>query len=1299
MNIQSTLHGYRVQFLYTLYRMMFSDNAQEVFVPESKEDLDIYVDGILTECIQVKCHKDRLTYSDLYSSGKSTSLYKRALESLNENSAVKVNVVSINGEISDELTDKVTLKRKLKADSILKLKESNAKRLATIIDATVFEEQKMLSDIESKLKSRYVEVNPVLGVRLLTEWIYEAAEHGERLTIRDLEQELLAIVVFQSRIQAFHHQLGYAIVPLFTEKTLVDCDEQTLSNAFYDGVSTRPEHIVAGLDIERRETVNDVETAFKKSNIVIVHGLSGAGKSTFAYRYIYENASAIAYEIRNCNSTNLNDVLSSLSAITDELRIPAMFYFDVNPSNVEWLDAIAILAGRKDVRCLVTMRQEDWNMQYSQISTAFVFEDVTIELRREEAEQIYNRLQEKGVDAHRSFEVVWDEAGQSGNLLEFIYSMTHEETLENRIKSQIYCESEQCRHLLGYISTANYFGGYMDVGGLQQLSGMDIIVVSSLIEKLQHEFFRVEDNVIIDVHPIRTKFIVKALFGDRYLLLKETAMEIYNKIDIPDGHLYILRMMKECGLTVDELIDELSNKEISPNQAYSIARALWWCGIFDYEKKHEGLISELSNLIGPLWEILLPMNFTGIDLKESLSVFEKALPNFLDVSKILSQFSNQQEIFCHLERWLKSRNFGFNPQNHREWYYLSKLLFLVSWTSVKCIDITGAPDSRSIETKSLDECARILLGLKCAGRADLVSDYERQFIKRLRQDYHIIQFKKEKQSLQMLSFLDYNNDIDDDAKDNNGFITERTNIRLIDLCRYAFPEIEDYRSEILKDDFINLIDDIPTEKRITRDNLPLDEMLEPRTVFCNLYKKENGIDNRETYANLVLQKRKDYIRANSIVMHFLDEWHKDPKMAFKGYEHLIKELAELADKTELVIPISEISEFGYGRSNDIYSQTNGDAKQIKLEDIYQSVDKYFSDLRMFYYQFPKAIANKDNFKNTASANLFNTIMQLPSFQSNFMNVFGKYISEDELDVFDEKEAKSIKCLWVVWESLRDGFDYSNVHLLLQRFDKMRLSLIDRFVDAIIKEWEKCGFDNDRLHISVNHKMIEVGFLFSGEEECYRSFYCIQMAIANKLASYNFFSTQRMILQNEIDKVLVKPIYQLSNGIEVSLDGLQFVCGMESLLVKAEDVVKNSTSYIFMPEQIENEKVFTELNVFNQLISTLNLTIWTCNKLTSINGRISEDDSIAKKMFEDYRFLCEKKLLEVDTTIFDTLSAIEIQDGFVRDSIRDAIEILKQFIISVKSNSNWFVGADILKEVFDHINNMKMYAQMQLLSAQ
>ena len=158
---------------------------------------------------------------------------------------------------------------------------------------------------------------------------------------------------------------------------------------------------------------------------------------------------------------------------------------------------------------------------------------------------------------------------------------------------------------------------------------------------------------------------------------------------------------------------------------------------------------------------------------------------------------------------------------------------------------------------------------------------------------------------------------------------------------------------------------------------------------------------------------------------------------------------------------------------------------------------------------------------------------------------------------------------------------------------------------------------------------------------------------------------------------------------------------KSVMQSTEEYIKNIITHMGLNDitvtTTENDNIITELNVFNQLNSALKLTIWTCNKLTSIYDQINEDDSIAKKIFEDYRLLCEKRILEVDTSIFDVLSAIEIQDCVVRDSIRDAIEILKQFITSIESNPNWFVGSDILKEVFDHINDMKMYAQMQLLS--
>lgn len=248
---------------------------------------------------------------------------------------------------------------------------------------------------------------------------------------------------------------------------------------------------------------------------------------------------------------------------------------------------------------------------------------------------------------------------------------------------------------------------------------------------------------------------------------------------------------------------------------------------------------------------------------------------------------------------------------------------------------------------------------------------------------------------------------------------------------------------------MNLFEEMPTLKQIERDNLPLDEMREPRIVLCNLYKKENGIINREEYANLVLQKRKDYITANIMVTHFLDEWHKNRKIAFKGFTHLIEELAELADKTDLSIPTSEISEFGYGRSHNQFSIDKALNKK-ELDDIYHSVDKYFMGLCTFFYQFPKAIANEDNFKNTASANLFDTMMMLPSLQSSFRNVFGKYVSTDKLEQIQEKENRSFKCLWVVWESLRDRPDYNSVSHLLQRYEQMKTTLVEKLVYAIKK---------------------------------------------------------------------------------------------------------------------------------------------------------------------------------------------------------------------------------------------------------
>ena len=45
MSVSSTVFGYHVQYLYTLYRMIESADSKEVFVPEGREDLDIYLNS------------------------------------------------------------------------------------------------------------------------------------------------------------------------------------------------------------------------------------------------------------------------------------------------------------------------------------------------------------------------------------------------------------------------------------------------------------------------------------------------------------------------------------------------------------------------------------------------------------------------------------------------------------------------------------------------------------------------------------------------------------------------------------------------------------------------------------------------------------------------------------------------------------------------------------------------------------------------------------------------------------------------------------------------------------------------------------------------------------------------------------------------------------------------------------------------------------------------------------------------------------------------------------------------------
>lgn len=61
------------------------------------------------------------------------------------------------------------------------------------------------------------------------------------------------------------------------------------------GIDARPDHIRNNLDIYRKKWINNIKSAYKEKNVVLIRGASGQGKSTLAYRYLLDNFSEVYF--------------------------------------------------------------------------------------------------------------------------------------------------------------------------------------------------------------------------------------------------------------------------------------------------------------------------------------------------------------------------------------------------------------------------------------------------------------------------------------------------------------------------------------------------------------------------------------------------------------------------------------------------------------------------------------------------------------------------------------------------------------------------------------------------------------------------------------------------------------------------------------------------------------------------------------------------------------------------------------------------------------------------------------------
>ena len=1038
MSVASTLYGYHVQYLYTLYRMLESADSKEVFVPEGREDLDIYYCDQIIETVQVKCYSGTIGYSDLFSKAKSTSLFSRGKDSLDENSDVKISFVAVGhgndkGIISDKLTKDSSLVKMLKKEDSLHLDYASSKKLASKIMWQSKSEAELDDFVETALKDRFPSIDPSIVKNYLGQWVCYLVINKKSATYDDLCCQVGRIIVFTVRQKEFFSQFGLTVIPLFQSDYQEDANTET---SYYQGVSAKEIHIAKNYDVVREEKLQQLYEKLKDNNLVFITGISGSGKSSLAYRFLKICDTPLRYEIKYLNQNNISQIIATIKDISKGLKSEAFVYLDVQPYDTSWVQLINEIENTPYVKCIVTIRQDDWNRCINKVNTNLHYSTLAVDLTEFEAKDIFDHLCERGLCRFEIFEDAWNECGHPQTLLEYVYFLTQGVSLRARISEQIDSLDSVNASLLQYVSVSNLLQGNISEDAIRNLCHLSPMLLSRCIGQMKGEFFEFNGEDFSDVHPIRTHIIVEEIFRNDRKGLWEIGMELFEHINENTSPLFLMTLLDEGKYTPDSLLRKLDGKKVNSMQAYIVARTLVWCGVRRYIENNQAVFDWLRQTAPQCWQFLVPINFTEIELDESVDELF-GIHIGITMNDIRKRFSSQTEVFTYLCRWLNSSISLEKPRKWRDYCWLAKFLTICN------LQLSYKPDISDfrIEAKipdDLDEMADALLGLKLAGYdSTTYNNLEENFVKQFRIQNNILEFDICDNEVKCLTFLDYFTAGEQYGKE-NGDIMHNINMRHIDLLRKAFPNVDVYHSEIIKDDIFEDIY-LPFEKHISRINLPLEEMKELRIMMVHLYERGYVLPSRKAYCDQLITLRKLFVDVIKEYWQGIDEIHRVDKTHNVKMDLACKNVCDKILNVNIELPASEINRFGLGYEKRKEEKDDGKSSKDNLKELNSLYLHYSSSLIVFFRQCYLLSQGFINDKQRMTILLLEAQGTLKKLQSLFHQVFDDYVDVIEIKQLDERESQQMLCLIVVYQCLAQNKPYMSCRQLLKQIKPMKLT--------------------------------------------------------------------------------------------------------------------------------------------------------------------------------------------------------------------------------------------------------------------
>jgi hypothetical protein len=697
---KAALKGYRLQTLYILHEILLPKGSELIFQPEGNEDLAVYQGEKLVRAVQIKAISDPLVLSHFIEAKKEDTFIHRSCELLNNDESPKVEVVSF-GVIGNEITSAWSKSDKNKETnrSNIKQKLVNFKIPSCSID-NLFKKLVWLSVIEEDLHrsiSKTLSQTMTSGsiehaLSLLTSWLYVASEQKAKITHAVLLEKINSIGQYFAEREAHHQEWFKSITPL-EENNVVE--KQKLEKEFYQGISARFSHIQADLDILRQDHLTEIENHFKTSQTVIVHGASGQGKTSLAYRYLYQYVPE-TWRLQINFIENRSHAENIALAIADHLAVfsaTLYLYIDVTPRDSDWTALVKALLEKPNIKILVTIREEDLarqNISNDQLGFPAL---VQLKFSQEEAKHIYINLLAKGVaNPYPSFEQAWLGFGGNGSLLEYIFFLTQTESLKERLSFQVKRLRAEVREGKLEASAIKFLLASAVATSYEARVNIPLLVKAIQLKDPQGTFNlfedeylirRSDDNIHIEaLHPIRSKLLAEVLVDPAFSPWIHAAQCVIPSIPEADLETFLLYSFVEKPNEFQDLFDSLKKLNIETwKAAAGIGRALLWFGIRSHVLENKEVINSARLLAGnDGYSLLIQTDIGGAmetnPIEELINILGKDNPiatkNAMDLRQ---QISSSQTVYKYISEWLARLPQDLAiPHNYSNWSEMGEVL-------------------------------------------------------------------------------------------------------------------------------------------------------------------------------------------------------------------------------------------------------------------------------------------------------------------------------------------------------------------------------------------------------------------------------------------------------------------------------------------------------------------------------------------------------------------------------------------------------------------------------------------------